>query len=254
MARPVLGALIAAAVLTASVTAALAAQSRGLKPGQATVLVASCHPSDLVTERFAIFNGQMHSVTGTKRMLMRFTLLEHVGASGGYKPVPLSDLKPWRRSKPGSQTFIYSQRVTALRDDGAYRMRVQFRWYGDHKTLLKSSTVRSRSCRQPAPLPDLTVTSVTSMPLAGGRRTYSVTVANNGQGDARNVPVSLKVDGTVVGSAKVDLLPGQESSVVQIPGPACAFTVRAVADPDRLIDESDETDNALTVPCAQATA
>jgi CARDB len=254
MRRPVLGALIAAAVLTASVACALAAQSRGLKPGQATVLVANCHPSDVVAERLAIFNGQMRSVTGTKRMLMHFTLLERLGGSGSYKAVPLGDLKPWRRSKTRAQTFIYAQRVTALRDDGAYRMRVQFRWYGDHKTLLKTSTVRSRACRQPAPLPNLTVTSVTSTPAVGGRRTYSVTVANEGQGEAREVPVVLKVDGTVVGSSTVDLLPAQESSVVQIPGPACAFTVRAAADPKRRIAETDDTDNALTVPCAQATA
>jgi hypothetical protein len=254
MSRPVLAALIAVAALAATVTGALAAQSRGHKPGRATVLVANCHPSGVVSDRFAIFDGQMHALPATRKMLMRFTLLERIGSRGPYKPVPLSDLKPWRRSKPGSKTFIYTQRVTALRDDGAYRMRVQFRWYGDHKTLQKTTTVRSRTCRQPALLPNLTVTSVTSIPAGAGQRTYSVTVANTGQGEARDVPVVLKVDGAVAGSSRIDLLPGQESAVVQIAGPACAFSVRAVADPKRMIDETDHSDDALTVPCAQATA
>jgi hypothetical protein len=56
----------------------------------------------------------------------------------------------------------------------------------------------------------------------------------------------------VVGGTRVDLLPADESTVVQITGPACAFSVRAIADPDRRIRETSEVDNALTVPCAQA--
>ena len=224
------------------------------KATQASVTLADCHPSDDVSERYASFNGQMRAIPGTQRMMMRFTLLERLGGSlAQFKPVSLADLKPWRRSKAGARTFIYTQRVTALRDDGAYRMRVQFRWYGSHKTLLHSTTLRSRACRQPAPLPNLTITSITSVPAnVAGQRVYSITVANTGEGDARNVPVALKVDSTVVGSATIDLLPGQESSVVQIQGPQCALTVRAVADPDRVIPETSDSDNAVTAPCAQA--
>jgi hypothetical protein len=255
MRRPLIGLLITAAVLTASVTGALAAGLGTSKPGQASVSVADCHPSDLMADRYAAFNGQMRSVAGTKRMAMHFTLLERIGTSaGGYKAVPLPELKPWRRSKPGARAFIYTQRVTALHDNGAYRMRVQFRWYGDNHNVLRSITVRSRACRQPAPLPDLTVSSISSTPAAPGQRNYSLTVTNRGQGEARNVPVTLKVDGTVVGGAKLDLLPALESGVVQITGPQCAFTVRAIANPDRLIQETDTSNDALTVPCAQATS
>jgi subtilase family serine protease len=92
------------------------------------------------------------------------------------------------------------------------------------------------------------------VPAMAGKRTYAITVANNGPGEATNVPVALKVDGVVVGSAKIDLLPAQESSLAQIVGPQCAFTVRAVADPDKQIRETDESDNAFTLPCAQVTS
>jgi hypothetical protein len=255
MRRPLFGLLTAAAVLTASVAGALAATSNTSKPSQASVTLADCHPADLMPERYAAFNGQMRSVPGTKRMAMHFTLLARIGTgASGYKAVSLPELKPWRRSKAGAHAFIYAQRVTALHDDGAYRMRVQFRWYGDNHSLLRSTTLRSRACRQPAPLPDLTVTSISSTPAAPGKRSYSLTVTNKGQGEARHVPVSLKVDGSVVGTATVDLLPGLESSVVQIAGPQCAFTVRAIANPDRLVPESDTSNDALTVPCAQATS
>jgi CARDB len=253
MFRPLLGVLSAAAVLTVAVSGAPAAQSHASKSSQASVGVADCHPSDLTADRYAAFNGQMRAIPGTKRMAMRFRLLERLGRTR-YKAVRLADLKPWRYSKAGARTFIYAQRVTALHDNGAYRMRVQFRWYAAHHRLLRSTSARSRTCRQPAPLPDLTVTSISSMAGISGQRMYSLTVANDGQGEARHVPVTLKVDGTVVGGSIVDLLPAQESSVVQIAGPQCAFTVRAIANPDRLISETDTSNNALTVPCAQATS
>jgi hypothetical protein len=226
------------------------------KAAPASVTLTDCHPSDDVTQRYASFNGQMRAVTGAKRMAMRFTLLERIGTGlAPFKPVSLPDLKPWRRSKPNARAYIYTQRVTALRDDGSYRMRVQFRWYGDGKTLLRSATVRSRTCRQPAPLPNLTITSIAAAPATvSGQLLYSITLANSGWGDARNVPVELKVDGSTVGSSRVDLLPAQESAVVQIQGPQCAFTVRAVADPDRVIPETNDSDNALTEACAQATS
>jgi CARDB len=245
--------LIPAAIFGGSVALALGAPTAS-RAAQASVSLAECHPSDDVTQRFASFNGQMRSIAGTKQMAMRFTLLERIGEGASrFKPVSLPDLKPWRRSKAGARMFIYAQRVTALRDDGAYRMRVQFRWYGDHRTLLRSTTLRSRTCRQPAPLPDLSVSSITSTPaMAAGQRVYSIAVANDGQGEARNVPVELKVDGTVAGRSSIDLLPAQESSVVQIQGPQCALSVRAVVDPDRVVPETDDSDNALTVPCAQA--
>ena len=256
MRRPLAAFSLPVLFLSGSVAGALAASptATGAKAAQASVTLADCHPSDDVSQRYASFNGQMRAIPGTQRMLMRFTLLERIGgALEPFKPVSLPDLKPWRRSKPGAHTFIYTQRVTALRDGGSYRMRVQFRWYGKNKDLLRTSIVRSHACRQPQPLPNLTITSITSAPaMVAGQRVYSITVANAGQGDASDVPVELKVDGATIGSSTIDLLPAQESSVVQIQGSQCAVTVRAVADPDRVIPETSDSDNALTVPCSQA--
>jgi CARDB len=243
--------IMPSAVLAALVAGTLAAAAPAASKPVASVTLADCHPSDDVSLRYASFNGQMRAIPGTQRMAMRFTLLERIGGGlAPFKPVSLPDLKPWRRSKTSARTFIYTQKVTALRDGGSYRMRVQFRWYDGHKNVLRTSILRSRSCHQPAPLPNLTITSITSMPATtAGQRVYSIAVANSGQGDARNVPVELKVDGTTAGTAMVDLLPGQESTVVQIQGAACAVTVRAVADPDRVIPETTDSDNALTLPC-----
>jgi hypothetical protein len=219
-----------------------------------SVTLSECHPSDDVTQRHASFAGQMHAVPGTARMAMRFTLQERLG-SLHFKSVSLPELRPWRRSKAGARNFIYTQRITALRDGGAYRMRVQFRWYDSDGHVLRTNVARSGVCRQPVPLPDLTITSVTPGPgPSGDQRTYTVGVSNDGAGEARDVSVSLKVDGTMVDSTRIDLLPANTSGVVQIVGPVCSFALRAIADSDRAIPETDETDNALTVPCSRAGA
>ena len=81
----------------------------------AVAILAACHPSDDVTDRFATFVGQMQSVKGTARMTMHFTLLEKLEPPT-FDPVAISELRPRRRSKKGSTTFLYTQRVTALRD------------------------------------------------------------------------------------------------------------------------------------------
>jgi hypothetical protein len=219
----------------------------------ALVSVSDCHPAEELAQRYASFSGQIRAYPGTARMMMRFTLLERLSGARHFKPVPLQDLRPWRRSKPGARAFIYTQRVTALRDNGAYRMRVQFRWYGADGTLLRTRFAHSRVCRQPAPLPNLTIGGISSLPAATpDQRLYSITVTNSGDGEARNVDVALKVDGTVVGGTRVDLLPADESTVVQISGPKCASDVRATADPDGQIRETSDADNTLTVPCAPA--
>ena len=243
------------AVATVSLVAALAPAAPAAKPvPTSSVTLSDCHPSDDMTQRHASFAGQMHAVPGTARMMMRFTLQERLG-SVHFRSVPLPDLRPWRRSKAGARNFIYTQRVTALRDGGAYRMRVQFRWYDSNGDLLRTNVARSRICRQPVPLPDLTISSITPGPgVTADQRSYSVSVSNDGAGEARDVSVELKVDGTTVGSTRIDLLPARTSGVVQIVGPVCSFALRAIADSDHAIRETDETDNALTVPCTRAGA
>jgi hypothetical protein len=212
-------------------------------------VVAACHPSDDVSQRFATFVGQMQAVKGTLRMAMHFSLLEKLEAPS-FDAVALSELRPWRRSKKGAASFIYSQRVTALRDGGSYRMRIQFRWYGTDGKVFKTKTVRSGVCHQPAPLPNLEVTSVTGKPgLAPGTEAYTVTVQNDGTGDAGAVEVALRVDGGTATTGQVPAIGAGKSGTVSITAPACNGFVRAAVDPRRRIQEADETDNVLVTAC-----
>jgi hypothetical protein len=238
----------ALALLAWSGSGASAASSSSPTP-VAAAIVAACHPSDDVSERFATFVGQMQSVKGTARMAMHFSLLEKL-ETPTFDPVAVSELRPWRRSKKGSQTFVYTQRVTALRDGGSYRMRVQFRWYGSDGKVFKTKTVRSGVCHQPAPLPNLKVSSITAKPgLTPGTAAYTITVQNDGTGDAGAVGLALKVDGGTAVNGQIPAIAAGKAGTVTVTAPACAGFVRAAADPRGRIKETNETDNVLVTAC-----
>ncbi|HXD56465.1 MAG TPA: CARDB domain-containing protein [Thermoleophilaceae bacterium] len=215
----------------------------------AAAIVAACHPSDDVGERFATFVGQMQAVNGTVRMAMHFSLLEKLGTPS-FQPVALGSLRPWRRSKKGATNFIYTQRVTALRDGGTYRMRLLFRWYGADGKVIKTKTVRSGACHQPAPLPNLEVSSVTAKPgIAPGTSSYAISVFNDGTGDAGAVDVALKVDGGTAATGQIPAIAAGRTGTVNVTGPACSRFIRAAVDPRGKINETDETDNVLVTAC-----
>jgi CARDB len=244
--RPIAIALTSLALLTAAQTSAVASP---VLPPQAAVIVSACHPADDVSARFATFVGEMRSLTGTARMSMRFTLLEKLGTRD-FLPVPLSDLRPLRKSKRGVSTFIYTQRVTALRDGGTYRMRVQFRWYDATGKATKTRTVHSGACHQPAPLPNLVIDSVTrSAGTMPGTSNYSVTVRNAGAGDAGAFAIALRVDGGLADAAHMPSLPAGQSATVQMNGPPCGAVARAVVDPANAVKETNESDNLYTLAC-----
>ena len=129
-------------------------------------------------------------------------------------------------------------------------MRVQFRWYGAQGNLLRVTFHRSHECRQPAPMPNLRIAQLHSRPSASpGMRDYSLTLANSGQGEASDVDVALTVDGSPAGASRVSLLPPDSSTVVQITAQSCLFGAHALADPGNTVRETNESDNALAVPC-----
>jgi hypothetical protein len=128
---------------------------------------------------------------------------------------------------------------------------VDFRWYDADGELLATTRRRSQPCRQYDVLPNLTATPVGIAALRQqGVVRYRVLVTNEGIAAATGVPVRLTVDGDVIDTVTIPELPPAGRVVIPIQGPACTRTVKAEADPDGVIAESSETDNAHEVPCA----
>jgi hypothetical protein len=201
------------------------------------------------TANAAVFYARMQAVPGSRRMGMRLTLTERAG-EGSYERLRVPGLGRWRTSAPGRPAFGLRQRVRNLANGAAYRMRVDYRWYGRDGDVIRSARRRSRACVQRGTLPNLRARMVgtenTSVP---GVVRYSVQVVNASGEVVSGVPVRLSVDGAEVNTRVVDLLAAREARTLVFRGPPCERRVVATADPRDAIPESSESDNSHLVLC-----
>jgi hypothetical protein len=210
----------------------------------ATVKLVDCS----VDERSAAFYGRMKPVPGADRMAMRFTILEK--HPEGYEALRARGLSRWHRSNPGVGAFGYRQTVRNLHPGGAYRARVSFRWYSADGEVVQRARRTSRACRQFDGVPNLTSAVVGAEPgQVPGVVRYLMRIANTGVAPAEHVAARLSVDGGVVDTVTIASLEPGASRDVAVVGPDCTTSVSSMADPDGVIVESSEDDNAHTVNC-----
>ncbi len=198
----------------------------------------------------AVFRGRMSRLPGSSRMGMRFTLQEHTGH--GFEAVEAPGLQGWRRSKVGVGAFAYRQGVRNLALNAAYRMRVDFRWWSASRRVLRRARRLSPVCRQYEALPNLRarVTGAEGTKVAGVVR-YVVSLSNAGRAAATAAAARLTVDGNIVDTRTVPALgPGEQQKLV-FRGPDCGQVVEARADPDGLVAETFEADNAQLLSCSE---
>ncbi len=243
--------LVAAVAIAAALTAAAAAPA---KPRAAAALtsakVVECTRGPTAEQRKATFRAGIIRRAGTSRMSVRFTLEESV-AGGRYRAVKARGLGVWRRSRTGVRAFAYRQRVKALAEGSAYRVKISYRWHKRNGSVFKTAQRRSKVCRQTDPLPDLRVQRIGGRPAEAdpGKVQYGISVSNRGAAPAPTTRVLLWVDGVVAGRAAVPALAAGQVSRVFITGPKCATGVGAQADTDLVVSEADETDNVRAAPC-----
>jgi hypothetical protein len=235
--------LLTTALTAAALVAAASAAAVDRQP--ARVSLAACSFED----HSAAFSASMKLVEGADRMALRFTLLERTGVEGD-RAVTAPGLSRWHWSKPGVRALRYRQVVRNLEENATYRARVDFRWYSAAGQEIVRVRRRSARCRQFLALPNLTtkITRVAPTKVPGVVR-YETLVTNRGQASVASAPVRLSVDGGVVDTVSVPLASGEAKSVV-IRGPQCHTSVRVEADPDRVIAEASEDDNAHELSCA----
>ena len=215
-----------------------------LPAAPATVKVADC----AVEDSSAAFYARMRTVPDADRMWLRFTIEEKRG--GAWEPLRVRGLSSWRKSKPGVAAFGYRQTVRGLQPGAAYRAKVSFRWFSATGAPLERTRRSSRACRQFDEVPNLTSTVVGSGPTkVPGVVRYMMRVANIGVAPAVDVNARLSVDGGVVDTVTIASLEPGASRDVAVLGPECTSSVSSIADPDGVIVESSEDDNAHTLNC-----
>jgi hypothetical protein len=236
------------------VLAALGAALLAPTAAQAAVPVTSakvvqCTRGQTAEQRQATFRAGMAKLPGAPRMAVRFTLEESV-AGARFAAVTAPGLGVWRKSRSGVRAFAYRQRVKALAEGSAYRVKVSYRWLRRDGSVARSAHRRSRVCRQTDPLPNLRVTRIGGRAAeAPGRVRYAISVSNRGAAPAPASRVLLWVNGAVAGRVAVPPLAAGQVTRVFVTGPRCGTGVGAQADTDLVVRESDETDNVRSASC-----
>jgi hypothetical protein len=239
--------------LACVIAAGVVAPAAPARTPRASTAVDACHVALHSTERYAVFSGTMRSLRrGTDRMYMRFDLFQRSKGTAAFKHVLAPGLGVWNPADRGVRRFRFRQKVTNLSAPAGYRAVVSFRWTeAEGRPVLKTSHL-TPVCFQRDLRPDLRIGRVTGSRLPNEGALYQVTVRNDGGVAATGFDVGLDVDGTPVlpRQALATLAPGARQ-VVTFRGPRCAAggTLLATADPDNRVDEADETNDALTVPC-----
>lgn len=242
-------ALVAAAIGSGAGVAATPAPAKAAAT-LTSAKVVQCTRGTTAATRLATFRAAMVKVSGSSRMSVRLTLEESV-AGGRYRTVGAPGLGVWHKSRKGVRAFAYRQRVKALAEGSAYRVKVQYRWYKRSGAVFKSDQRRSKACRQTDPLPNFRVQRIGGRAADGNpdKVRYAVSVINRGAAPAPASRVLLWVDGVVAGRAAVPPLATGQVTRVFVTGPKCKTGVGAQADTDLAVREADETDNVRADTC-----
>jgi hypothetical protein len=234
--------------LILAAAAALGAAPATAADSTARVALLSCSTGLSAGDRTAVYEGRMRRVSGTRRMQMRFALQWRQSGAKRWSAVKAPGLGTWVSSNPGVKSYTFTKRIENLAAPASYRVVVSFRWLDARGHRLDSDKIVARPCREPDLRPNLVPKRVYSERIGDpARRRYVVVVRNEGETAAGAFDVGF---GTLAPAHVVDLGPGV-STLVSFEAPRCDAPGRLTAtiDPGALIDEADEDDNTLSVPC-----
>jgi hypothetical protein len=218
----------------------------------ATVKVVDCVPAVDPAVRSATFEARVHSVHGSERMQVRFTLQVREDGLSGWRRVVAPGFDTWLTSEPAVRRYSYAKTVTNLSAPATYRMVVRFRWLDEDGEALKSARVTSLGCRQPDMRPNLLPQRVDVLPgLQADTRRYAVALRNAGRTDALPFAATLAIGDEQADPLSILGVAAGVQQIVTFTGPPCkeGTQLTVTLDPGEAVDERDEEDNVLVTPC-----
>jgi hypothetical protein len=239
-------------VLTILMLGVLAAPAHAASSG---VRVTGCQSALDPLERVASFEGRMKVRHHARRMQMRFTLQTRSADRPHWHRLSAAGFGKWLTSDPGIGRYVYTKRVIELEAPASYRTVVKFRWLGADGDRVASAKATSAVCRQRDYRPNLKPLGVEAKPGADSSHArYLVPVVNRGRSPAGAFDVVVSVDGTTLTPAQAPELEPGERALVEVPGPPCQTgqVLTVDVDPTGAVDERNEGDNQLSVPCPGA--
>jgi hypothetical protein len=255
---------LAALLVVALALVPLAAPARGAdapSDGPAGARLVACHRSPSIDQRVAVVGTWMRPIPDGTHLAMRIELWERLAGQRWSMRSDVPGLGAWiTPSDPGvgshaGDVFRYRQAVGRLEAPAAYRFHVTFHWLDDDGAVVREAERTTAVCREPDLRPDLVLLSVTATPAGGGDVRYVVRVGNEGRGPVERSVVAATLPGDAapgLHSRVVRPLAPGATAVVRFVGPGCAAGEQPasfLADPANAVEETDETNNALSAVC-----
>jgi hypothetical protein len=251
----VCAAAAAAVVPVASVSAAT--------PPRSALSSFSCTHALNPGARAIAVKATMRPLTGTRKMAMRFELLQR---SPGLPVMEVSggDLGVWRTPPtatlgqlPGD-VWRLEKSVYNLDVPFTYQFRVSFRWTGLHGKVLGTATRYTRTCRQRELRPDLAVTSLTVASIAGHpkKELYTAVITNQGLTGAGPFQVLFAPGDTSAPTTDtIGFLGPHKSRTLSFTGPVCdsANPPTVSADSASQINDVNRDNNVAAAVCPATT-
>ena len=238
--------------LTILILGMLAAPAHAASSG---VRLTACQSALDPTERVASFEGRMKVKRHARRMQMRFTLQTRSADAPTWHRLPAAGFGKWLTSDPGIGRYVYTKRLIELEAPASYRTLVKFRWLDADGHRVASAKATSAVCHQSDYRPNLRPLGVQAKPGADSSHArYLVPVVNRGRTPAGAFDVVVSVDGTTLTPAQAPELEPGERALVEVQGPPCQTgqILTVDVDPTGAVDERNEGDNQLSVPCPGA--
>jgi CARDB protein len=244
------GKILTAALVAATLASALPAAAQGAARLPRAKLLA-CQQAPAQGDRFMTVQGAMRNRRGAARMGIRFDLLQKLPGLQ-LQAVQAPGLGVWNVSAPGRSSYRYTKRIENLAAPANYRVIVRFRWYNAKGAVIAHARRVTRACRQPDYRPDLRLRNPDVQPSGqSGTARYEVGVINLGRTLASNFDVLLTVNGAQQPAVTVQQLTPGVGQRVSFVAPRCqaGTVVSFTADPDNRVDERNESNDALELPC-----
>ncbi len=201
----------------------------------------------------------MRPLTGTRKLAVKFELLERPAATLTWTPMSRPGLGVWISPtdpptlgrRPGD-VWLVKMPVADLSAPASYRFSVAFRWTGRHALVLDTRLRLSSICHQPELRPDLTVNSISvaADPAHPKLDDYTAVIGDAGETGAGPFTVQLS-DGGVVRDKTVQHLDAHSTRTVVLVGPDCdtAQPPTVTVDPADHVDVSSRSQATMTATC-----
>lgn len=224
--------------------------------------LARCHHAVAPADRSFHLVGGMRRLRGTDHMAIRVSLQVRLGGQRRwhrytryFAAEPLYG--EWIPSARGSDRYRFARTVNQLEGPVsatgrhrsiAFRVRAAFRWYAsDHRVQLTRHDVTA-ACFQPELRPNLLVRSIVPVTSPAGTPGFVVTVHNAGRTDAGPFALALGTRSVTVPGLAAHR---NAHRFFRVTEPCAEPLLTATADPSpSAVDEADESDNSLSIPCS----